>query len=113
MLPISLTVRPAQEYFAQTGDFARSLVHAGTTRGEGCCVLVMVGPLVRTHAATDHRVPIGRLITALVHPPPPRHGPARPGHLSRHRADRGGPDQPGHDGERRTRAMTQRARPAA
>jgi hypothetical protein len=26
-----------------------------------------------------------------------RHGPARPGHLSRHRAGSGGPDKPGHD----------------
>ena len=28
-----------------------------------------------------------------------RHGPACPGHLSRHRAGTGGPDTPGHDGE--------------
>jgi len=27
-----------------------------------------------------------------------RHGPARPGHLFRHSADAGGPDEPGHDG---------------
>jgi shikimate dehydrogenase len=29
---------------------------------------------------------------------PPRHGPARPGHLQQHGAGAGGPDKPGHDG---------------
>jgi GT2 family glycosyltransferase/glycosyltransferase involved in cell wall biosynthesis len=32
--------------------------------------------------------------------PPSRHGPARPGHLSRQGAGTGGPDKPGHDGDR-------------
>ena len=33
-----------------------------------------------------------------------RHGPARPGHLNQNRAAIGGPDEPGHDGERETGA---------
>ena len=32
-------------------------------------------------------------------PPPPRHGPARPGHLPRQCVGSGGPDKPGHDVE--------------
>src|SRR5271156_4394278 len=34
-------------------------------------------------------------------PPPYRHGPAGPGHPSRHCADAGGPDEPGHDDKAR------------
>jgi len=35
-----------------------------------------------------------------------RHGPAGPGYLNQHRAVRGGPDEPDHDGYESSRAVT-------
>ena len=89
------------------GSGCRFLTRAGAAHGGRAICASTVGSGWLGVDGWDHR-PTG--CTDLGNDPPrpwpPRHGPACPGHLSRHKCLNGGPDKPGHDGVGTFPAMT-------